>query len=266
MSYSTMSRWTHACCERCWAQRFPTTPPDSVRWPPPGREEGGQVPGPRLERTQERCCLCQQLTREGLYFHQAPDTMPCDGVHSLVEPKGCERCQGNVAAGKECASCGLANPGLIGPDSEGWRVQTAQEARQSIVDAARLRAAAASQEPGAMAAFEAEMARRIAERLEKAEPIPTTLTVTTVLEGSLDYVSISGSIDPPPPEPPQGASLFLCGPSTAKCVCKCPDGPCDHVWDGEGVEGEEPGGGYFSSVTCSRCGITSMSHSQWVGP
>lgn len=55
--------------------------------------------------------------------------------------------------------------------------------------------------------------------------------------------------------------VFLCGPSTAKCSCKCPDGPCEHVWDGEGVEDE-----LMSSVTCSRCGMAAISHDIWVGP
>lgn len=61
------------------------------------------------------------------------------------------------------------------------------------------------------------------------------------------------------------AQVFGCGPSTAKCVCKCPDGPCEHKWDGEGVEGPTSGGGYFSATTCSRCGMDSMTHSMWVG-
>lgn len=42
------------------------------------------------------------------------------------------------------------------------------------------------------------------------------------------------------------------------CYCACPDGPCEHTWDGKPYESED--GGVWS-MTCSRCGTTSMSHS-----
>jgi len=61
----------------------------------------------------------------------------------------------------------------------------------------------------------------------------------------------------------QKIQLFVCGPSNAKCRCGCPDGPCEHVWDGAMVELDE---WRCVSVTCSRCGITAVSHSLWVGP
>ncbi len=52
-----------------------------------------------------------------------------------------------------------------------------------------------------------------------------------------------------------------CGPSTKKCECRCAEGgACEHKWDGEVVEDE-----LSSSTTCSRCGMTSISHSLWVG-
>lgn len=47
------------------------------------------------------------------------------------------------------------------------------------------------------------------------------------------------------------------------CYCACPDGPCEHTWDGEPWESQD---GCAWSTTCSRCGITSMSHSMRVGP
>lgn len=42
------------------------------------------------------------------------------------------------------------------------------------------------------------------------------------------------------------------------CYCACPDGPCEHKWDGEIYVSED---GCCQSTTCSRCGMTSMSHS-----
>ena len=41
---------------------------------------------------------------------------------------------------------------------------------------------------------------------------------------------------------------------------------CDHVWDGESEEIVYPGGGASSSVTCSKCGESAMSHDMKVGP
>lgn len=40
-----------------------------------------------------------------------------------------------------------------------------------------------------------------------------------------------------------------------KCYCACPDGPCQHIWDGPTVEDDN-----CVSVTCSRCGANSFSH------
>lgn len=45
------------------------------------------------------------------------------------------------------------------------------------------------------------------------------------------------------------------------CYCACPDGPCQHVWDGPVEEGEN-----YASVTCSRCGMSSISHDLRCGP
>lgn len=61
----------------------------------------------------------------------------------------------------------------------------------------------------------------------------------------------------------QVLELAQCGPSTTKCACKCPDGPCEHKWDGEGWESDD---GLLGSSTCSRCGKRAIDHDQWVGP
>lgn len=50
------------------------------------------------------------------------------------------------------------------------------------------------------------------------------------------------------------------------CYCACPDGPCQHVWDGPpravGLEeGEDESLAAGWSATCSRCGADAMSHS-----
>jgi hypothetical protein len=47
------------------------------------------------------------------------------------------------------------------------------------------------------------------------------------------------------------------------CYCACPDGPCEHSWDGPEWRSED---GCAMSCTCSRCGTTAMSHSMRVGP
>jgi hypothetical protein len=42
------------------------------------------------------------------------------------------------------------------------------------------------------------------------------------------------------------------------CYCACAThGPCEHAWDGKPWESED---GCGWSTTCSRCGVTSMSH------
>lgn len=47
------------------------------------------------------------------------------------------------------------------------------------------------------------------------------------------------------------------------CYCACGSGgPCEHKWDGPVWESED---GCMSSVTCSRCGGTAMSHSLRTG-
>lgn len=50
---------------------------------------------------------------------------------------------------------------------------------------------------------------------------------------------------------------------SADCYCACPDGPCQHIWDGPNVEFDD---GQGMSVTCSRCGELAFSHSMRTGP
>jgi len=56
-------------------------------------------------------------------------------------------------------------------------------------------------------------------------------------------------------------TIHTCGPSRKECKCQCPDGPCEHKWDGETVS---YGRAYTS--TCSKCGMLAIEHSLWVGP
>ena len=47
------------------------------------------------------------------------------------------------------------------------------------------------------------------------------------------------------------------------CYCNCPEGPCEHQWDGPEYRSED---GCLSSTTCSRCGMTAFSHDMRVAP
>lgn len=60
-------------------------------------------------------------------------------------------------------------------------------------------------------------------------------------------------------------TVFACGPGNKKCKCECPDGPCEHKWDGW-IEFEEDNGCAGATAVCSRCGMDAMTHSLWVGP
>lgn len=50
---------------------------------------------------------------------------------------------------------------------------------------------------------------------------------------------------------------------TDGCYCACPDGPCQHEWDGPSVEFDD---GHGMSVTCSRCGTLAFSHDMRFAP
>ena len=58
-------------------------------------------------------------------------------------------------------------------------------------------------------------------------------------------------------------TIHVCGPSRPRCKCRCPDGPCEHVWDGPWWESED---GTEGSATCSRCGMLASDHDLWVAP
>lgn len=69
--------------------------------------------------------------------------------------------------------------------------------------------------------------------------------------------------------------VMVCGPGTfGKCKCNCPDGPCEHVWDGPEARDEDPdaeeieGENYVPSpvvtATCSRCGKWQINHDMWL--
>jgi hypothetical protein len=67
-------------------------------------------------------------------------------------------------------------------------------------------------------------------------------------------------------KPKSEVSIHICrGSSSPTCRCECPDGPCEHVWDGEWIE-EETRGGTLASVTCSRCGMRAIDHDMWAAP
>ncbi len=50
------------------------------------------------------------------------------------------------------------------------------------------------------------------------------------------------------------------------CYCACPDGPCQHIWNGPEYTENSEGGGFMSSVTCSRCGTPAIYHDMRCGP
>lgn len=64
---------------------------------------------------------------------------------------------------------------------------------------------------------------------------------------------------------PRTAKVSCCH-SGGACYCDCPDGPCQHVWDGPEYTEESEGGGFMSSVTCSRCGTPAIYHDMRCGP
>jgi hypothetical protein len=66
-------------------------------------------------------------------------------------------------------------------------------------------------------------------------------------------------------------AVFSCGPSSEKCTCNCPGGPCEHQWDGpwqDLIDLDGEGNEYVSgsSATCSKCGMLCLEHDLWVSP
>ena len=68
----------------------------------------------------------------------------------------------------------------------------------------------------------------------------------------------------------EGWQISHCHHDDNACYCNCgytkglddPEHACEHVFDGEPYESPD---GLMWSTTCSRCGITSMSHSMRMG-
>jgi hypothetical protein len=58
----------------------------------------------------------------------------------------------------------------------------------------------------------------------------------------------------------RGEMLFHASHAGA-CCCACPDGPCQHVWDGPDHEED-----CLVSATCSRCGTVAAYHDMRVMP
>ena len=64
------------------------------------------------------------------------------------------------------------------------------------------------------------------------------------------------------PEDQRRAHVSYGGGSHA-CYCDCPDGPCQHIWDGPDKEFDD---GHGVSCTCSRCGALAFYHDMRVLP
>lgn len=65
---------------------------------------------------------------------------------------------------------------------------------------------------------------------------------------------------------PTEVTAIACGPQRLSCPCKCPDGPCEHVWDGPMTPAAPFGVVSGESVTCSKCGIQAITHDLWTMP
>ena len=56
-----------------------------------------------------------------------------------------------------------------------------------------------------------------------------------------------------------GALTFhACG--SHDCYCACPDGPCQHDWNGPVVQDDGHDTCSWHSASCSRCGTLAMNH------
>lgn len=67
----SVSRWTHATCEKCWNERHPDR--EAIR---------------TLDGTPEKCCWCSADTRSGIYVRSNPDLVPCLGEHADTHDDG----------------------------------------------------------------------------------------------------------------------------------------------------------------------------------
>jgi hypothetical protein len=60
-----MSKWSHVICEVCWSKR----------------EKGLTDPIRVVERREETCCFCGELTTGGIYVRADPALTKCGGNH-----------------------------------------------------------------------------------------------------------------------------------------------------------------------------------------
>jgi len=50
---------------------------------------------------------------------------------------------------------------------------------------------------------------------------------------------------------------------SGECFCACPDGPCQHIWDGPAHVSDDE---CLHSTTCSRCGAVAAYHDMRCAP
>lgn len=67
------------------------------------------------------------------------------------------------------------------------------------------------------------------------------------LKGVLESIANELGCDP--------ADIRVRDCDAGQCYCACPDGPCQHIWDGPEYSEDN-----MSSVTCSRCGAVALYH------
>ncbi len=66
------------------------------------------------------------------------------------------------------------------------------------------------------------------------------------------------------PDKPRAEMQFHCSDMSG-CYCACPDGPCEHQFEGW-REGPGDGGGWVGENVCKLCGMGAMAHSIRCGP
>lgn len=59
------------------------------------------------------------------------------------------------------------------------------------------------------------------------------------------------------------AAAYVHVSGAGDCYCACPEGPCQHIWDGPDYRDED---GSIYSVTCSRCGTPAIYHDMRCAP
>jgi len=64
LSQKPMSNWTHSICDNCWAIMHSERPPVRTMVP-----------------EQEKCCVCGQNHRSGIYMRGNPANWLCQGKH-----------------------------------------------------------------------------------------------------------------------------------------------------------------------------------------